>query len=181
MPQKDFYKILGVDRSATEVDIKKAFRRAARQYPPRSSEGRQKSSGSEIQRSRGSVRSARRQTKARAVRPVRLGGCGRRRRGRIRSRFRWVRFLRRRRAVRRRFRRHLRILLRRRRWSAAARSSSGRESGSAAESELHRRDFWHDCGIQIRSPAKVRALPRQRRRAPAAKLKLVRPATVMAK
>jgi len=34
MAEKDFYKILGVDKKASSADIKKAFRRQARQYHP---------------------------------------------------------------------------------------------------------------------------------------------------
>lgn len=34
MLQKDYYKILGLDRQATQQDIKKAFRRLAREYHP---------------------------------------------------------------------------------------------------------------------------------------------------
>jgi curved DNA-binding protein len=34
MEYKDYYKILGVDKGATEKDVKKAFRRLARQYHP---------------------------------------------------------------------------------------------------------------------------------------------------
>jgi len=34
MEYKDYYKILGVDRNADEKEIKKAYRRLARQYHP---------------------------------------------------------------------------------------------------------------------------------------------------
>lgn len=34
MPSKDYYKILGVDKNATDADIKSAYRRLAKQYHP---------------------------------------------------------------------------------------------------------------------------------------------------
>ena len=34
MEYKDYYKILGVDKNATEKDIKSAYRKLARQYHP---------------------------------------------------------------------------------------------------------------------------------------------------
>ena len=34
MDYKDYYKILGVDKNASEKDIKKAFRRLARKHHP---------------------------------------------------------------------------------------------------------------------------------------------------
>ena len=34
MAEKDYYKILGVNRSASEKDIKQAFRKLARKYHP---------------------------------------------------------------------------------------------------------------------------------------------------
>ncbi|MFN2219281.1 MAG: DnaJ domain-containing protein, partial [Anaerolineae bacterium] len=34
MEYKDYYKILGVDKNASEKEIKRAFRRLARQYHP---------------------------------------------------------------------------------------------------------------------------------------------------
>ena len=39
MDYKDYYKILGVDKSASADDIKKAFRKLARKYHPDISKG----------------------------------------------------------------------------------------------------------------------------------------------
>ena len=34
MPKRDYYDVLGVDRNASQDDIKKAFRKLARKYHP---------------------------------------------------------------------------------------------------------------------------------------------------
>ena len=42
MPQKDYYNILGVPRTATDDDIKKAYRKLAMQFHPDKNPGKEK-------------------------------------------------------------------------------------------------------------------------------------------
>ena len=70
-PKKDYYEILGVKKSASADDIRKAFRKLARKYHPDVNPG-DKARGREVQGAVGSQRSPERSQEAQDLRPGRL-------------------------------------------------------------------------------------------------------------
>ncbi len=85
--EKDYYKVLGVPKDATEAEIKKAYRKLARENHPDANRGDAHGRGAVQGRLRG-IRRARRQQApqgvrrgARAVRRRRVPARRRRRRG----------------------------------------------------------------------------------------------------
>ena len=78
MAKRDYYQVLEVTRSATDAEIKKAYRRLAMKLHPGPQPGRPRDRG-EIQGGQGGLRGALRRAQARRVRPVRP----RRRRSRV--------------------------------------------------------------------------------------------------
>ena len=70
MAKRDYYTVLGVNRDASDEDIKKSYRKLAMKHHPDRNSGRQGRRG-EIQGGEGSLRGPLRRQEARRVRPVR--------------------------------------------------------------------------------------------------------------
>ena len=81
MSKRDYYEVLGVDRDASEQDIKSAYRKLALKYHPDANPGDHDRRGT-LQGSGRGLRGARRRGQARALRPLRPRGRQRRRRRR---------------------------------------------------------------------------------------------------
>lgn len=94
MAKRDYYEVLGVSRSATEADIKRAYRKLARKLHPER-QSRRRDCAEEIPRGPGSVRSSSRPGKTKGIRPLRPRRAPSSGRGSGRRSFRLRRFFRR--------------------------------------------------------------------------------------